>query len=342
MTDTDKHENDEDADLVLPPYYHPLPVPPHLIQKAPPGFAPKSRNPGCDRLARLHPSPEEHRAEFFEEDHKYKIDGQTPQRSCTGVLHQYFEEFDPWKTVNMYYKRWKQNRDARYWPIIALTEADSGNGRITDAEAKQRIVTSWTSIGPEAARLGTLFHLYCEELFNRAPWAPYPDCGSQRFAEVAKEVAQHKRFMASDFVRKNNLVPYGTEYIVWWKREGRIVCAGQVDALMVDAINGLFYLFDWKRTNKKHELCPNARAFRKGSGICCDVPDTDYHKYSLQTCLYAAMLKHAHGLDVADRLYLVRVHEDRDDYQLVKCHDWRGKAYDLLDAEYQRLQTLEQ
>ena len=49
------------------------------------------------------------------------------------------------------------------------------------------------------------------------------------------------------------------------------------------------------------------------------------------------MLMHSHGLDVGDRLFLVRMHEDRDSYQVVQCYDWRSVARSLLQVEHTRL-----
>ena len=51
------------------------------------------------------------------------------------------------------------------------------------------------------------------------------------------------------------------------------------------------------------------------------------------------MLMHSHGFDVGDRLFLVRMHVDRDSYELVQCCDWRPVAQSLLQSEYVRLIT---
>jgi hypothetical protein len=105
---------------------------------------------------------------------------------------------------------------------------------------------------------------------------------------------------------------------------------------------GAYYLIDWKRTTHNHVLDPNERAYgdRRGLGPMNHLPDTDYHKYSLQTSAYNLMLRSTHGIDVEDRMFLVRVHEDRDTYQLVPCRDLRTEAQTMLDNELVRLTTV--
>ncbi len=49
------------------------------------------------------------------------------------------------------------------------------------------------------------------------------------------------------------------------------------------------------------------------------------------------MLFRSFGVDVGDRMYLVRMHEDRDSYELVHCRDLRKEALHVLQAEEARL-----
>ena len=66
---------------------------------------------------------------------------------------------------------------------------------------------------------------------------------------------------------------------------------------------GAFFLIDWKRVSSKRKLTADEPSFqdRCGFGDCKDIPDTHFHKYSLQCSIYAIMLVHSHGLDVGDR-----------------------------------------
>lgn len=68
-----------------------------------------------------------------------------------------------------------------------------------------------------------------------------------------------------------------------------------------------------------------------------DLPDTYFQKYSLQTSIYNLMLHDTHGIDAEDRMYILRMHEDRDKYELVQCADLRSKARKALKSEHERL-----
>ena len=145
--------------------------------------------------------------------------------------------------------------------------------------------------------------------------------------------------MSSDFISQFSLVPYATELLVWYTVNNQIVSAGQVDAVMRSRDTGAFFLIDWQRVSSKRKLTADEASFqdRCGFGDCKDIPDTHFHKYSLQCSIYVIMLIHSHGFDVGDRLFLVRMHVDRDSYELVQCCDWRSVAQSLLQTESTRL-----
>ena len=120
--------------------------------------------------------------------------------------------------------------------------------------------------------------------------------------------------------------------------------AGQIDALYVETA-GLYYLIDFKRVERKNVLDPTKRATQQGFkgayGLppIAHVPDTHYQHYSLQTSIYNLMLRDTHGIDVGDRMYLLRMHSDRAQFERVPCADLRAEAKLLLDAEAARLAT---
>eukprot|EP00966_Prymnesium_polylepis_P036715 852012-Prymnesium_polylepis.1 len=49
------------------------------------------------------------------------------------------------------------------------------------------------------------------------------------------------------------------------------------------------------------------------------------------------MLENTHGIDVGDRMYLLRMHGDRNAYELVQCRDLRDEAREALRSEADRL-----
>ena len=113
------------------------------------------------------------------------------------------------------------------------------------------------------------------------------------------------------------LRPVRTELCVGWRDGGRGVSAGQLDALYVDSA-GRHYLFDFKRVAKTKRLdardtgtCRRGEAPPMGTGPMAHLPDTPYQKYSLQASIYNLMTLDTHGIDVGDRMYLLRMHSDR-------------------------------
>ena len=300
--------------------------------------AKRARTPGCDYLAMLSPHPaDDEDISFVETTHTYTFRGVQVEKSCTALVSENFEIFDAWVTVQKFYERWKLNQDNRYWDIIARTCAETDEDRITDDEAQRRIVARWEALADEASRKGTLLHTYCERVLNVAP--DDPPLAMAGFVDIAHEVAQHAAFMRSDFIAQFSLSPYATELLVWYTVNDEVVSAGQVDAVMRSRETGAFFMIDWKRVNSKHKLTVDEACFgdRYGCGHCWEIPDTHFHRYSLQCSIYATMLMHSHGIDVGDRLFLERMHEDRNNYQIVHCYDWRSVARSLLQVEHTRL-----
>ena len=160
--------------------------------------------------------------------------------------------------------------------------------------------------------------------------------------EISKEVSQFEAFKASQWAKDLGLRPYRTELCVGWRAGGRSVSAGQIDALYVDKA-GLYYLVDFKRVESKNILDPTKVATKRGFNGACGlapidhVPDTHYQHYSLQTSISNLMLHDTHGIDVGERMFLVRMYSDRAQFERVPCADLRAEAKLLLDAEASRL-----
>ena len=51
------------------------------------------------------------------------------------------------------------------------------------------------------------------------------------------------------------------------------------------------------------------------------------------------MLHDTHGIDVGKNMYLCRMHEDRDEFELVLCADLRTEAREALRSEQERLEA---
>jgi len=282
-------------------------------------------------LARRNPLPGDGKITFVEDGHVYTLYGEAIQRSTTRVLSEFFAVVDPVANTDTYYPSWKINTKHKYYPIIRDTLAAGGD----DEAAKAAIRASWEQMGAEAA-LGTALHLHCEYDLNGEALQPS--------SEISKEISQFESFKSSAWVTSRGLQPVRTELCVGWREDGRSISAGQIDALYVDR-DGLYYLFDFKRVAKNHKLNVKELGFRAsrdaepacGLGELAHLPDTHFQRYSLQTSIYNLMLLNLHGIDVGDRMYLLRMHADRAAYELVQCRDLRPEARVALQSEQDRL-----
>ena len=287
------------------------------------GGDPRGRN--ATHLASSNPMPGDVHAVFEEEAHKYTVHGQVVKRSCTGAKDELFPKMDAKLTIRTYYASWKRNPAHKLHALIwhAL------DAQQTDEDAMAKIEDSWTQLGEEASDLGTLLHLYIELYYNECPMAPP--------ASIAHEVKLFNQFVASPFYARLQLRMVRTELTVYEYRDGIAVCAGQIDGLMAD-IEGRHYIFDWKRS--KHVLKPHERAFKNETGthpLTAHIPNTHFHKYSLQLSLYAEMMVRCHNVEVDDRLYLVRMHPNLHEFELTKCENYRGVARRILDMMHEQL-----
>ena len=282
-------------------------------------------------LARINPLPSDPHLIFDEEPHTYTCWGQLVTRSVTGIVACAFDSFDPVVCTNKYFDRWSSDPESEYFALIERVRAAGGD----DKYAISCIHSEWRERGQEASRLGTVLHRYCEFDCNNSPVTPP--------AELQQELTQWFAWKRSTAVRESELCPFRTELTVAWRVGDTVVTAGQIDALFT-CKHGYVYMVDFKRVASKHALDPRELGFggRTGIGSVAHVPDTQYQRYSLQQSLYCVMLKQTHGLDVEDRMYLLRMHADRDSYQIVQCRDLRREAEVLLQQAYTQVLVMEQ
>ena len=68
------------------------------------------------QLAQLHFHPRDCRITFIPEDHVYLLDGNSQFcLSVTGVVSQFFSEFEPEKIINKYYHLWAGSYESKYF-----------------------------------------------------------------------------------------------------------------------------------------------------------------------------------------------------------------------------------
>ena len=101
---------------------------------------------------------------------------------------------------------------------------------------------------------------------------------------------------------------------------------GQIDALYVDRARNC-YLIDFKRIAKNHKLDSNELGFCSshnaepvcGLGPMAHLPDTPITVPALLAAdIYNLILLNTYGIDVEDRMYLLRVHTDCPAFERVQ------------------------
>lgn len=299
---------------------------------------PRVRTSGADRLARVNAHPIDKHIVFDEGPHEYRYRGQLVKISATTIKKNAFnpnDHFDGPAVVEKYFAGWKAKGPRSEYFHIIQEHADD------EAAAKQAILDSWdmaSVLGTELHRLTELLVniFYDDNAWRRRPVIPI-EFHNEHTATVAKEYEQILDWAASPWVAEHNLVPFRSELSVIW-RNNRDLCvaAGQIDGLFVNEDDPTdFYILDWKRVKPKKMLTVYERAFKnRRAERFPHIPDTDYHSYSMQLSLYAVMMEQSHGYKIKKngekRMYLVRVHKDLGQHQLVECADYTREALELL------------
>jgi hypothetical protein len=266
-------------------------------------------------LERLHPIPAiDDGTQFNEEAHTYRVDGHLAASSVTQLIGRRFAAFDADAVISKNLSGWRANGSKSAAVQAVLDECAD------DAEARERIKAAWTG----AAEDGRDFHRCAELLLNEEPVPAELHASFERNYEHLERFVRHYR---------DHCKPFRTELVVFGKRAEAeaaadaeavvpsvppVPVAGMIDALFVDRRTGDYLLLDWKRTKR---FAPDETAYggRKGTAEFANVPDTKFHKYSLQLAVYAKLLKACAGIDVGTNRVLVRFDPSGQGRDAIEC-----------------------
>lgn len=251
--------------------------------------------------------------QFDEKSHTYTVNGEVVPISATKVVSDVIAErpFDADVTIRKNMASWRSKPNSKYGAII---------DGLSDADAMLKLKDLWSN----ANVLGTKLHKRLEASLNDET---EPDDGATDFEWRSLEAELAKLQMLG-------WVPRRTEFSLWWEREGdgKVVCAGQLDALFTDANDDLV-LVDLKRTD--HDLSPAKIPF--GYKLCkapiAHLYANEFHKYSLQQSIYAVMFLQRTGLEIASgRRYLLQAHPSMPVAMWTQCIDLDKEARELLNS----------
>lgn len=263
---------------------------------------------------------------FFEDGHRYLVNGKSGFTSTTTYIHSLFSHFDADGIIAGILKKkdWSDDPNYKYYRMSAKEIADM-----------------WKKNGEMASSAGTKMHYNIECYFNNwqfeedlkngdkfalelvdvddnvvdaidddveiiggdddeyVEFAPTVDDGSV-------EYNYFKNFL-KEIVEVEELEPYRTEMLVY---DEDVKITGSIDMLYRKK-NGEYAIFDWKRSKEI-----SYEGFRgKKSRVECirHLDDSNFWHYSLQLNIYRRILQKNYGLVVTD-LRLVILHPDNSNY----------------------------
>ncbi len=171
--------------------------------------------------------------------------------------------------------------DADYWaarkaPALGVTP--------------EQLKAQWALKGEQARNLGTQMHEKIE----------------RHYLGLANESDATYRLF-EQFASRHHLVPYRTEWAIYDEESG---VAGTLD--MLECQDGVFNIYDWKRSNKvvTDGIAKRENRWGKHASTPIEhVPDTTYWHYALQVSIYRYILEKNYGIRVNSG-QLVVLHPD--------------------------------
>ncbi len=196
--------------------------------------------------------------------------------------HKYTVNGDFYKSVTTLIDEQFEQFDADKWAAIKAPSLG-----MTPEEVKEM----WRAKGEKAACLGTQLHADIESFYLGEP-QPTTDSAYDHFRRFAEQY---------------HLQPFRTEWAIY-DEASRI--AGTLD--MLDYQNGVFTIYDWKRSNKivvGGTPEKESRWGKRAKAPIAHIPDTTFWHYALQQSAYRYILEKNYGIHVA-QCNLVVLHPD--------------------------------
>ena len=260
--------------------------------------------------------PRDKNIKFEEEGHKYTILDDSTGVACNGVacngytsvttwVHTHFSHFDADAIINkmMSGKAWKPGH--KYWGLSPAEIKDLWNSKRDDA------CGAGTKLHYEIecfmnSKVLMFDYTHKELLYQHNILIKY----DKSYLDFGKEWSYFMNFVR-EFIE---LKPYRTEWTVYHEE---LQLAGSID-MVYENPDGSLSIYDWKRSANITKV----NSWNKcATTPCIDwMPDSNFWHYSLQLNAYKMILETKYGKVVKD-MYLVRLHPDSDDYELIPVFD---------------------
>lgn len=247
-------------------------------------------------------------------EHVYLIeDKEIYDYSVTTFVHSYFPHFNANIIINGILKsrKWKTDESYQYYQ-----------------KTKEEIKAMWDANGKEATTLGTAMHerieiFYNEVMMNSETNVPNETPELRQFANFHTEGPLQFRW-----------VPWRTELRIY---DEDLKIAGSVDMLYKSPKSTekqtYLIMIDWKRSKEITKTSPYGKY---ANPPIQDLPDTNYHKYSLQLNVYKRLIE-KHTPYIIEYMALGVFHPNQTAYQLIPVEPMASHVDKLFQARIDQL-----
>ena len=303
-------------------------------------------------LLTKHPHLHDGRVVFFDEGHWYKhvATGLRVPKSQTAATGPYFDTFDADKSVEKYYRGWRNNKESKYCALIHYLELVKEQ----DEEAiKTAIRQLWRANGDRAASEGTKMHAAIEDFLNGVLPPPSKDVPAPMGVVLLEGALQW-------FYPEQQLEPWRVEFsvcvetpVVKWVNKTLGVqtvqmpaICGNIDAIFRSRKDGRYWILDWKRVDPQAKgllgkqpvqlgCSKRPRAPDRATGPFSEWEANSYNKYSAQLHGYRWQLIEGGYMQPEEiaGCFLVQMHESMPKAHVIEAADLQDEVDKVMRAE---------
>ncbi len=165
-----------------------------------------------------------------------------------------------------------------------------------------------------AKTLGTKLHGYIHN-FLQSDGIKIPDIEP----DIRPAFNQFMHFKGNNLANKTI---YRTEWAIYDEDAG---IAGTCDLVVINK-DGTFALYDWKRTTG---IWRKGFQGQMGIGICADMQNCNFNKYSLQLNMYKRILEEKYNITIS-QLYIVQFYPQEQPYELIPAAELPERTTELF------------
>lgn len=229
------------------------------------------------------------RIQFYPQEHIYLYAGKEELTPVSNIVSSLFNPFD-----------------SDYWSKYKANQRNIPQGQVLE---------EYDEKGDMAREIGTFMHLQIQNYYVGKPYQlSYHYNYDGTYVKTDVDVSLKCEFSQfKSFLLAHQFKPYRTEWAIY---DEDIKIAGTID--MLHCRDGLFDIYDWKRSNKVLDSLGNPIVHNSfgqtGKDKYRNIDDTPYWHYCLQQNLYRYILESKYKIKVG-KMYLIIFSELQNDYK---------------------------